>query len=139
MIFEAGSTPLGPVIAVREFTARRARRKVPVTVRIGTPYPRPTGEWACPFEVTGLGRKRLRHCFGFDAFQALQLVPQAIRAELQKDGANVTWLGLDLEVVLPRPVPAITPAQAVRLNTLIEKELARFLRVAERRFTRSRA
>ena len=128
------SQTLRGVIATREFSARRAGKAVRVIVRIGKPYPRSTGEWDCPFEVRGLGRTRVRKCLGVDAFQALQLVPQAVRVELQKAKGQVTWYGADLEQVLPRSVPTIEPGLARRINRLIDRELARFLRVARRRF-----
>src|SRR5882672_10246463 len=95
---------LGKIIATREFSAKRPAGTVRVLVRIGSPRRRQTGEWACPFEVTGLGRQRLKHALGIDAFQAVQLVFQAIRVELQSKKHKVTWLGLGLETILPRPV-----------------------------------
>jgi hypothetical protein len=41
-----------------------------ITIEIGTPYHRETGEWACPVSLHGL-YERLRDASGNDSFQAL--------------------------------------------------------------------
>lgn len=43
-----------------------------VSVRLGRPAQEPTGEWACAYEVTGLGFDRVVRVMGMDAIQALQ-------------------------------------------------------------------
>jgi hypothetical protein len=43
-----------------------------VTISIGRPVQEPEGEWRCPYKIVGLGFRRTRAAFGFDAIQAIQ-------------------------------------------------------------------
>ena len=129
--------PFGDVLATREFTAGGPKGPIRVVVRIGRPYRRRTGEWACPFRVRGAGSQRLKQVYGFDAFQALQLVFQGIRNELESREYRVTWGGLGLDTILPRPVPAFgDEAFTARMNGLIDRELLRYARVAHSRLVK---
>jgi uncharacterized protein DUF6968 len=133
------ASTLGKIIATREFSAKRPTGTVRVLVRIGWPRRRPTGEWACPFQVTGLGRQKIKQAFGIDAFQAVQLVFQAIRLELESKKHKVTSHGLGLETVLPRPIPAFGDEVFTRrLNKLLEREMLRYVRTARRRLAAKR-
>ena len=72
------------IIATRELdvideNGRAVRR---VLVHIGRPWQEPTGEWAAPFQILGLGRSRVSRAFGLDAIQALQLVQLMIGSTL---------------------------------------------------------
>jgi len=53
-----------------------------VLVHIGRPWQEPTGEWAAPFQILGLGRSRVSRAFGLDAIHALQLVHLMIGSTL---------------------------------------------------------
>ena len=75
------ATQLGPVIARRELVRVGSRR--PVVVEIGKPRRRPTGEWACPYRIGGLGRSGVKQAYGEDAVQALQLALDGVRAHLE--------------------------------------------------------
>ncbi len=106
-------------------------------VRIGLPYRRRTGEWACPFQVRGAGPQHIKEARGIDAFQALHLVFQGVRKELESKKWDVTWAGLDLDNALPRPVPAFGDrAFTARLNRLIDREMLKYVRAAHARLVK---
>lgn len=63
----------------RDFFAVSAQgEKKTVSIRIGQPYPCPTGDWACPVALEGL-HTRLKDQHGIDAFQALMLAQNLVR------------------------------------------------------------
>ena len=51
--------------------------RVPVTLRIGKPYPASDVDWACPVALEGLERK-LPDIHGVDSFQALMLAQKLL-------------------------------------------------------------
>jgi hypothetical protein len=53
----------------------QTQEEFPVTVSIGTPYPRGNGSWACPVELKGL-HERLADIVGDNSLQALCLAVQ---------------------------------------------------------------
>jgi hypothetical protein len=53
-----------------------------ITIEIGTPYHRETGEWACPVALAGL-YERLSDACGADSFQALCLAASLAQDLLQ--------------------------------------------------------
>jgi hypothetical protein len=61
------------VIAERVLTATINGKPFDVSVRFGKPMPNPSGEWACPYQINGLGIETVRRACGIDAVQALQL------------------------------------------------------------------
>jgi Domain of unknown function (DUF6968) len=105
-------TELGHEIATRRlsFKPRRGRRH-DVVVRIGQPVREPKATsrdpWWCPFEVVGLGPRKLSAAAGQDSVQALVLALRGIEALLvyraQRLGGVIEWLG-----ELERPVFAYT-------------------------------
>ena len=95
-------------------------------LRIGKPRRERTGEWACPFRITGLGSQGLRRAFGEDAVQALQLALEAIRGQLETCGRSVKWLDLPVAVAFPRQIPSFDEELAARLTRLVDKEVARW-------------
>jgi hypothetical protein len=101
------------------------------------PYRRRTGEWACPFQVKGAGPQHIKEARGIDAFQALHLVFQGVRKELESKEYEVTWLDLDLDTVLPRWVPAFGDrAFTARLNKLIDSEMIKYNRAGHARLVK---
>jgi hypothetical protein len=131
------SKQLGRIIAAREFTAKSGKRSKRILVQIGTPYQVKTGDWACPFRVTGAGPQKQKRVFGIDAFQALQLVYQGIRKELEEKKQTVTWEGVSLAAVLPRLIPHFgDEAFSARINRMIDRELRRYVKAAKRRVAR---
>lgn len=84
---------LGRVIARRQLTRRRGKRPVAV-VEIG--QPRKTSghdDFHCPYRIVGVGDDTVRAAYGVDAVQALQLVSQAVAAQLFRH-PELTWLGM---------------------------------------------
>lgn len=124
---------LGTIIATRQLTLDGPDGARPVIVRIGRPRRQRTGEWACPFRIAGLGRQRLDHAYGEDAFQALQLALEAIRIQLETARQKVTWLGLPVAVAFPRQVPAFDEDLTIRLGRLIDGQVIRWARKARDR------
>ena len=84
-------------------------------VYIGRPWQEPTGEWALPYHIVGIGQGKISLVFGFDAIQALQSVQLVIGAMLAsstegKQG-HLRWAG---ESDLGFPVPAASAVSGVR-------------------------
>jgi hypothetical protein len=129
--------PFGRVIAKRRLT--RLNGKPPIVVEIGTPRQRRTGEWECPYRIRGLKPKAgtLRRALGEDAVQALELVLQAIRLELEQHGEKLTWTGEPGDVGFPQFYPDIFgPVVRRRVIRGIDRELAREGRRLKRRAIR---
>ncbi len=127
---------LGTVIATRELTVDGPNRPRRVVLRIGKPRRQRTGEWACLFGVTGLGRQSVHRAYGEDAVQALQLALEAIRIHLDTSPRSVTWLGLPVAVAFPRQVPSFDEKLAIRLTRLVDREVMRWARKARRNVRR---
>jgi hypothetical protein len=54
-----------------------------VVVRLGKPQPFPDGSgYFSPFEIIGIGERKIRYAAGVDAFQSLQLVLRMISVTL---------------------------------------------------------
>ena len=128
---------LGKVIATRQLVVNRSP-KSRVLLRIGRPRRHSKGGWICHFRLTGAGKQRLRYACGEDPVQALQLVLVAIRLEVQQFRPTISWLGLSPTMAFPRQVPAIDPKLVLRLDRLIDRELARWAADAKRRWLRTR-
>jgi hypothetical protein len=67
-------------IAIRHLA--RTDTGAAVTVQLGRPRRRRTGEFECPYRVRGLGRAKIGRALGEDSVQALQLAFEAVRLEL---------------------------------------------------------
>jgi hypothetical protein len=85
------ATALGKIIARRELA--RIDSRSPVLVEIGVPHQRAEGEWACPYRIRGLGLRGIRHAYGVDPIQALQIVQQAIWRDLKPHERELSWFG----------------------------------------------
>ena len=87
---------IGQEIASRGLDLNRDGVTTQVLVRIGIPYLDADNlSYICPFEITGIGDRRLGYSVGVDAVQALQLVMLMIGANLQylceSDDGNLSW------------------------------------------------
>ena len=76
-------------------------------VRIGRPWQEPTGEWAAPYRIDGLGAQITSCMFGMDAIHALQLAQVVIGGVLagseEGKAGRLRWDGdTDLGFPLPR-------------------------------------
>jgi len=109
-----------------------ASKKV-VSIEIGKPEKRKEDEFACPFQVNGLGDSRLQYAYGMDAIQALVMALDGIRVTLEKNGESVTWLGGDEgEHGIPRFVPQFFGAGfSKHIELIIDKEIALFAERAQ--------
>lgn len=93
-----------------ELTAERRLQSVDnpariVSVQIGKPY-NIKNEWRAPYRVLGIGRARSGFAVGEDAVQALMLVFEAVRAELDRGNTALSWLsGEPGDVGFPRLIP----------------------------------
>jgi hypothetical protein len=125
-------TSFGPVIARRRL--RRIKSKSPVIVEIGVPRQRKTGEWECPYRIRGIKAKNPQRALGEDAVQALELVLQWIRLELEPHSSSLTWTGEPGEIGFHQFYPDIFgPVVRRRVTRLIDRELAREGRRLKRR------
>lgn len=75
---------MGDIIAERALTLLEdSGSSRQVFVRLGKPQSSPQGdESCCPFQIIGIGDEKVRHVFGIDAFQALQLTVRYISFRL---------------------------------------------------------
>jgi hypothetical protein len=103
---------VGEVIAERTFTLDSEGESATLTLRLGKPRPFPDNEgFFCPFEVAGIGERKVRYAAGLDEFQSLQLALQLIPAVLhvyQKaaDG-RLYWLEPGDDLGFPRQEPRL--------------------------------
>jgi hypothetical protein len=119
---------LGRVIAERELVGEKNPRRR-LIVRLGTPRP-DRDDWVCPYQLLGFGRRAVRGVFGVDAFQALTLALQVIRAELVAIEQPLQWTcGLPGDTGFGLVVHSfIGPAATERIEKMAEREALRFLR-----------
>jgi hypothetical protein len=113
----------------------------PVTIEIGVPRRRRVGEWACPYRITGLGSKRIRYCFGFDAIQALQIVNQAIWRDLEPYEEKLSWVGEPGDTGFFRYYPAtlLGVKHANQVEAAIDREIQKdYLRLKRAHTRRKR-
>lgn len=128
------SYELGEVVGERTLHCGRPQRKR-ITVRVGTPRKAEDVDWVCPYQIKGLDRSRVDLARGLDALQALMMALEAIRLRLEQDGLQCTWQGGEEgDAGFPRVVPAFFgPEFAAKTNRLIDRELERFSKAAERK------
>ncbi|WP_157907035.1 DUF6968 family protein [Sorangium cellulosum] len=77
-------TPLEPIAERRLSVVDEPGRMV--TMTIGKPMQKPSGDWACPVDIKGLQRAVQDSACGVDAVQALQLAFEGARQPLKKLG-----------------------------------------------------
>ena len=105
-----------------------------VTVQLGRPHRRRTGEFECPYRVRGLGRVRVGRALGEDSVQALQLAFEAVRLELEPHAATLTWYGEPGETGFPQCVPYTFGGRfRKRLEDIVSREIEREARRLEAR------
>jgi uncharacterized protein DUF6968 len=105
-----------------------------VTVQLGHPRRRRTGEFECPYRVRGLGRAKIGRALGEDSVQALQLAFEAVRLELEPHAAILTWYGALGETGFPQYVPYTVGGRfRKRLEAMVNREIEREGRRLERR------
>lgn len=116
-------TPLEPIAERRLSVVGEPGRMV--TVTIGKPMLKPSGDWACPVDIQGLHEAVRDSAYGVDAVQALQLALEGARQTLKKSGLAVTWCdGEPGETGLPIVVPYIFGrAFDERMEQLIDEEI----------------
>lgn len=132
------SKRLGVVIAERKLHQRDAPRKG-VVVMLGQPR-RPKGaqDWACPFQIRGLGSRRVECAYGVDSFQALTNALAGVRYLLDQSKVALSWSGvLDGDTGVQQLIPLLPePKETRRLERMIAREMATRLRRLERRAAR---
>ena len=122
---------------IRRIAARRVYRAPsgkPVVVTLGVPQPVPGSDWGCPLQITGLNTtwRRPKYVFGIDSFQALHLAIQDAGVVLESARQKLEWLGQTEDLGMPKFLPWLPKPQQDRLETMIEHEVTKSLRRAER-------
>jgi hypothetical protein len=122
---------------VRRIAARRVYRVLsgkPVVVTIGVPQPVPGSDWGCPLQITGLKTtwRRPKYVFGIDGLQALHLAIQGAGVVLESAGRKLEWLGQTEDLGMPKFLPWLPKPQQARLEAIVERELTKWVRRAER-------
>lgn len=128
--------PFGTIIGVRRLS-RAGSQKGP-TVILGKPRRMRDGEdWECPFRIEGLGSRSrgIQYGYGVDAIQALTTALEGIRVTFEQSGKRLSWIGgRPGDPGFERPVPTSLGLEfSRRLNRIIDREIARFVRIQERR------
>jgi hypothetical protein len=82
-------------IAERKLKATSDGKSSDVFVRFGRPEPYPKGDWACAYQIAGIGDEKVRWIVGIDAVQALQLAMFQADASLSLLRKAVTLTFLD--------------------------------------------
>jgi hypothetical protein len=98
-------------------------------------------DWECPFRIAGLGGRVVEYGYGVDAIQALTTALEGIRVALERSGKRLSWIGGNPgDAGFERPVPSALGLHfSRRLNRMIDREVARFVRVQERRHAKRAA
>jgi hypothetical protein len=127
---------IGAVIATTELHEREPSRKR-IVVSLGKPRRVGEGDWVCPYRIRGLGANGAQEAHGFDAVQALVLAIESVRITLERSRRHFSCLGGEQgDTGFPRYVPtAFGPAFAKRLSRLIDREVERFARLSEKRYS----
>ncbi len=127
---------LGRVIAIRQFTLRGSPRKA-VVVKLGIPRKdmQKGGDWLCPIQVRGLGDPTVKHIHGIDAFQALIMALECVRAHLEPRRGQLSWAaGEKGQTGFPRYVPDIFGQKfSMKVNKFIDQEISGFAKAAAKR------
>src|ERR1035441_6334435 len=79
-------------IAERTLTATIDNKSFDILVRFGKPLLHPKGDWACPYQIAGIGDEKVRLAFGIDAVQALQLAMLAAGARSEEHTSELQSL-----------------------------------------------
>jgi len=129
----------GVIIGVRRVYRDESPHKV-VTVTLGKPRRMIKGpDWECPFRIAGLGVRGVQYGFGVDAIQAVTTALEGIRVTLERSGKRLSWIGGSDDTGFERLVTtSFGPKFTRRLNSMIDREIARLVRALERRHHRRR-
>jgi hypothetical protein len=122
---------------IRRIAARRVFQSAngkPVVLTIGVPQPVPGSDWGCPLQITGLKTtwRRPRYVFGIDGLQALHLAMQCAGTVLESAKPQLEWLGQSEDLGMPKSLPWLPKPQRDRLDTIVERELTKWVGRAER-------
>lgn len=122
---------------IRRIAARRVYRGPsgnPVVVTLGVPQPVPGSDWGCALQITGLHTtwRRPKYVFGIDSFQALHLAMQGAGVVLESAKQKLEWLGQTEDLGMPKFLPWLPKPQQARLEAIVEREIAKWVRRAER-------
>jgi hypothetical protein len=122
---------------IRRIAARRvfkAPSGKPVVVTLGVPQAVPGSDWGCPLQITGLNTtwRRPKYVFGIDGLQALHLAMQCASAVLGSEKRKLDWLGQTEDLGMPKFLPWLPKPQQDRLERMVEREVAKWVRRAER-------
>jgi hypothetical protein len=122
---------------IRRIAARRVFQSAngqPVVLTIGVPQPVPGSDWGCALQVTGLSTswRRPRYVFGIDGLQALHLAMKCADTVLESAKLELEWLGQTEDLGMPKFLPSLPKPEQDRLEAIVEREVTRFWRRAER-------
>jgi hypothetical protein len=70
--------------------------------------------------------------FGIDSFQALHLAMQAAGVVLESARQKLEWLGQTEDLGMPKFLPWLPKPQQARLEAIVEREITKGVRRAER-------
>ena len=85
-------------------------------------------------QISGLNTswRRPKYVFGIDGLQALTLAIQCAGAVLESAKLKLEWLGQTEDLGMPKFLPWLPKPQQARLEAIVEREIARWVRRAER-------
>jgi hypothetical protein len=131
------STSFAAPRTIRRIAARRVFQSAdgkPVVLTIGVPQPVPGSDWGCPLQITGLNTtwRRPRYVFGIDGLQALHLAMQCAGTVLESAKPKLEWLGQSEDLGIPKSLPWLPKPQRDRLDSIVDRELTKWVRRAER-------
>lgn len=120
----------GEIIGERQLSRVGSQEKY-TTIALGKPRRNKDGDWECPFRITG---SKIQYGYGIDALQALTTALEGIRVMLEQSGKTFSLVGGEPGYTgFDRPVPSSLGAEFnVRLNRIIDREIAKFVDGLER-------
>jgi len=92
-------------------------------------------------QISGLNTswRRPKYVFGIDGLQALSLAIQCAGAVLESAKLKLEWLGQTEDLGMPKFLPWLPRPQQARFEAIIERELTKWVRRAERAHTAKRS
>ena len=123
-------------IAIRKLKVDKSSKRT-VVVQFWAPERVASDEWRCPYEVRGGGLRGLKYSYGVDSMQALGLVFQAVRNDLEAL-KEATWFDIPLQGCFPSFVPFVGDIEVTRrIEKMIDQELRANLKSLKLKYERS--
>lgn len=99
-----------------------------VVVTLGKPRKVTKEEWVCPYQICGMGDKKVQEAHGIDAFQALMMALEGIRVKIKESEKTLIWEGGEQgDIGFPRFLPNFYgPDFSRKIERVVDREIQLF-------------